>query len=64
MLQQYIRALADSICNRIDYTTRVAFLGVVAGDGLNTPIPSDYAKESQQAFLVPLPETNNSWWRR
>ena len=36
-----IRALADSICNRIDYTTRVAALGAVARDGLNTPVPSD-----------------------
>ena len=58
MLQRYILALADPICNRIDYTTRVAILGAVARDGLNTPIPSDYAKESQHAFLAPLPGTN------
>ena len=55
MLQRYIRALADPIRNRIDYTTKVTFLGAVARDGLNTPVPSDYAKESQQAFMVPLP---------
>ena len=60
MLQRYIRVLVNLICNRIDYTTRVAFLGAVASDGLNTPIPIDYAMESQQAFLAPLPETNNS----
>ena len=53
MLQRYIRALADPICNRIDYTTRVAVLGAVARDGFNTPVPSDYAKESQHAFLAP-----------
>ena len=63
MLQWYIRVLTDPICNRIDYTTRVAFFGAVARDGLNTPIPSDYAKKSQQSFLAPLPETNNSWWQ-
>ena len=62
MLQRYIRALADPICNRIDYTTRVAFLGAVARDGLNTPVPSDYTKKSQQAFLEPLPGNNKSWW--
>ena len=50
--------LADPICNRIGYTTKVAFLGVVASDGLNTTVPSDYAKESQHAFLAPLPGTN------
>ena len=61
MLQRYIRALADPIHNRIDYTTKVTFLGAVARDGLNTPVPSDYTKESQQPFLAPLPETNNSW---
>ena len=55
MLQRYIRVLADPICNRIDYSMRVAFLGAVSRDGLNTPVPSDYAKESQQAFMVPLP---------
>ena len=44
MLQRYIHALADPICNHIDYTTRVAILGVVARDGLNTPVPSDYSK--------------------
>ena len=55
MLQRYIRALTEPICNRIDYTMRVVVLGAVARDGLNTPIPSDYAKESQQAFMVPLP---------
>ena len=60
MLQWYIRALADPICNRIDYTIRVTFLGAVARDGLNTLVSSDYAKKSQQAFLAPLPETNNS----
>ena len=63
MLQWYIRALADPICNHIDYTMRVAFLGAVARDGLNTPIPSDYAKKSQQAFLALLSGTNNSWLR-
>ena len=64
MLQWYIRALADPICNRIYYTTRVAVLGAVARDGLNTPVPSDYTKESQHAFLAPLPGTNPSWWQR
>ena len=44
MLQWYICAFADPICNHIDYTTRVAILGAVAKDGLNTPIPSDYAR--------------------
>ena len=53
MLQRYIRALADPICNRIDYTTRVEILGVVARDGLNTPILSDYAKK-----------VNTHFWRR
>ena len=62
MLQRYIHALVDPISNRIDYTTRVAVLGAVARDGLNTPVPSDYAKESQRAFLAPLPGTNPSWW--
>ena len=60
MLQRYICALAGLICNRIDYTTRVAFLGAIARDGLNTAIPSDYAKESQQVFLAPLSGTNPS----
>ena len=60
MLQWYIRALADPISNYIDYTTRVAVLGAVARDGLNTPVPSDYAKESQYAYLAPLPGTNSS----
>ena len=64
MLQRYICALADPICNSIDYSTRVAFLGAVAGNGLNTPVPSDYAKKSQLAFLAPLSGTNNSWWGR
>ena len=59
-----ICALADPICNRIDYITRVASLGAVARDGLNTPIPSDYAKENQHVFLAPLQGTNPSWWRR
>ena len=58
MLQWYIRALADPICNRIDYTTRVAVLGAVARDELNTLI--DYAKESQHAFLALLLGTNPS----
>ena len=61
MLQRYIRALANPICNHIDYTTRVAILGAVARDGLNTLI--DYAKESQHAFLAPLLGTNPSWWQ-
>ena len=60
MKQCYIRALADPICNRVNYTTRVAVLGAVARDGLNTPVPSDYAKESQRTFLAPLPGTNSS----
>ena len=64
MLQRYIRALVDPICNHTDYTMRVAFLGAVARDGLNTPIPSDYAKENQHVFLAPLQGTNPSWWRR
>ena len=64
MLQWYIRALADPICNRIYYTTRVAVLGAVAMDGLNTPVPSDYAKESQYVLLAPLLGTNPFWWRR
>ena len=59
MLQRYICALADPICNPIDYTTRVAILGAVARDGLNTPVPSDYAKEGKHAFLAPLPGTQN-----
>ena len=57
MLQRYICALAYPIYNHIDYTTRVAILGVVAWDGLNTPVPSNYAKESQHAFLALLPGT-------
>ena len=64
MLQWYICALVDPICNRIDYTTRVAILGAVARDGLNTPVPSDYAKEGQHAFLAPLSGTYPCWWRR
>ena len=60
MLQWYIRALADPICNRIDYTIRVMFLGAVARDGFNTPVSSDSAKKNQQIFLAPLSETNNS----
>ena len=64
MLQRYIRALADPICNHIDYTTRVAILGAFARNGLNTPIPSDYAKEGQHTFLAPLPGTKPSWWQR
>ena len=64
MLQQYIYALVDPISNHIDYTTRVAFLGAIARDGLNTPVPSDYAKEGKHAFLAPLPGTNPSLWRR
>ena len=52
MLQRYIRMLVDPICNRIDYTTRVAFLGAVARDGLNTPIPSGYAKKSQHLGAI------------
>ena len=64
MLQRYIRAVADPICNRIDYTTRVEIIGTVARDRLNTPVPSGYAKESQHAFLAPFPGTNPSWWRR
>ena len=64
MLQWYICAFADPICNHIDYTKRVAVLGVVARDGLNTSAPSDCAKKSQHAFLAPLPGTNPSWWRR
>ena len=63
MLQWYICALADPFCNHLVYTTRVAFLGVVARDGLNTPVPSDYAKESQHAFLAPLLGSNPSWWQ-
>ena len=62
MLQRYIRALADLICNHVDYTMRVAILGAATGDGLKTPVPSGYAKESQHAFLAPLPGTNPSWW--
>ena len=57
MLQWYIRALVDPICNHIDYTMRVAFLGAVARDGLNSPIPSDYIKKYQRAFLASLPGT-------
>ena len=63
MLQQYIRALADPICNHIDYTTRVAILGAAAGEGLDTPVPSGYAKESQHTFLAPLLGNNPSLWR-
>ena len=63
MLQRYIRALADPIYNRIDYTTRVAILGVVARDGLNTLVPSDCDKDSQHALLAPLLGTNASWWQ-
>ena len=59
MLQWYICALVDLFYNRIDYTTRVAFLGAVARDGFNTPVPSDYIKKYQQAFLAPLPGTQN-----
>ena len=61
--KRYIRALADPICNRLDYTTRVEVLGAVARDGLNTPVPSDYTKESHHAFMTPLLGTNPSWWR-
>ena len=64
MVQRYIRALADPIYNCIDYTTRVAVLGAVAMDELNTSVPSDYAKESQYVFLAPLLGTNPFWWRR
>ena len=59
-LQSGLKALADPICNRIDYTTRVAILGAAAGEGLDTPVPSGYAKESQHAFLAPLSRTNPS----
>ena len=59
MLQRYIRVLVNLIYNRIDYTTRVAFLGAVARDGFNTPVPSDYIKKCQHAFLRPLPGTQN-----
>ena len=62
-LQSGLKALADPICNLIDYTTRVAILGAVARDGLNTPVPSDYAKEGQHTFLAPLPGIKPSWWR-
>ena len=58
MLQRYIRALANPISNRIDYTTRVAILGAVARDRLNTSVPSNYAKKGQHAFLAPLLGTN------
>ena len=52
MLQRYIRALADPICNRIDYTVRMVFLGVVARDGLNTPFQ-----------VITLRKVNKHFWR-
>ena len=53
MLQWYIHALADPICNHIDYTTRVAILGAVAKDGLNTPF-----------LVIMLGEVNTHFWCR
>ena len=57
MLQQYIRALVDPICNHIDYTMRVAFLGAVARDGLNTPIPSE-----PPFLVITLRKVNMHFW--
>ena len=37
----------------------MVFLGVVARDGLNTPVLSDYIKKCQCAFLAPIPGTQN-----
>ena len=34
----------------------MAIFGAVARDGLNTPVPRDYTKESQHASLALLPE--------
>ena len=53
MLQRYIRALADLSVNVKTYQPSIS--GVIAGNELNNPIPSDCAKKCQQAFLAPLP---------
>ena len=53
MLQRYIRVLADLSINVKTYQPSIS--GAIARDELNTTVPSDCAKNCQQAFLVPLP---------
>ena len=53
MLQWYIRVLADSICNHIDYTTRVAILVQLLGMGVTLLF-----------LVIMLRKVNTHFWRR